>query len=63
MPTTTKTEDSSEIPDNAAPNLELNANSDFTKMTVPQLKQHLKKRNSKGYSEKTKERQIVLLKK
>ena len=62
MPTTTEIEDSSEIPDNADPNLELNANSDFTKMTVPQLKEHLKKRN-RGYSKKSKQQLIVLLKK
>ncbi len=63
MPTTSfEPEESSEIPDNAATNLELNANSDFRKMTVSQLKEHLKKRNIKGYSKKTKEQLIMLLK-
>ena len=52
MPTTTEIEDGSEIPDNA------DLNSDFTKITVPQLKEHLKNETLEGVQQL-----IVLLKK
>jgi len=53
----------SESPQPTVTNTELNIQSDLQEMTVAQLKDELKQRNVKGYSKKTKQELITLLKK